>query len=189
MRASTILRRARDPEKAKALLAEAGHADGFATSLTMASSFPAMVAMAPIIQANLAAVGIKAEIKTMEIPRYWDEVWGPSKFDLTAMYWVSARSPIPTTSSPTTMPAAWRSTCRRAAARRWTRLLAKAKSATTQEARKAAYAEQQKLSLEEMPIVPLVNAWILTAYTDKLKNYKPMRTGFLKTLKDAWLEA
>ncbi len=66
-----------DPEKAKALLKEAGHADGFTTSLTMASSFPAMIAMAPIIQANLAAVGIKAEIKTMEIPRYWDEVWGP----------------------------------------------------------------------------------------------------------------
>ena len=68
-------------------------------------------------------------------------------------------------------------------------LLQKAKSATTQEARKAAYLEQQQLSLEEMPIVPLVNAWILTAYTDKLKGYKPMRTGFLKTLKDAWLSA
>ena len=45
------------------------------------------------------------------------------------------------------------------------------------------------MSLEEMPIVPLVNAWILSAYTDKLKGYKPMRTGFLKTLKDAWLSA
>lgn len=59
-----------DVEKAKALLAEAGVPDGFETSMTMASSFPAMVAMAPILQANLAAVGIKAEIKTMEIPRY-----------------------------------------------------------------------------------------------------------------------
>ena len=75
--------------KAKALLAEAGVPNGFETSMTIASSFPAMVAMAPIIQANLAAVGIKAEIKTMEIPRYWDEVWGPSKFDITTMYWVS----------------------------------------------------------------------------------------------------
>ena len=24
-----------------------------------------------------------------KIPRYWDEVWGPSKFDITTMYWVS----------------------------------------------------------------------------------------------------
>ena len=70
-------------------MAEAGHPDGFETSMTIASSFPAMMAMAPIIQANLAAVGIKATIGTMEIPRYWDEVWGPSNFDITTMYWVS----------------------------------------------------------------------------------------------------
>ena len=78
-----------DVEGAKKLLAEAGYPDGFETSMTMASSFPAMMAMAPIIQANLAAVGIKAKIGTMEIPRYWDEVWGPSNFDITTMYWVS----------------------------------------------------------------------------------------------------
>jgi peptide/nickel transport system substrate-binding protein len=59
-----------DVEGAKKLLAEAGHPDGFETSMTIASSFPAMMAMAPIIQANLAAVGIKASIGTMEIPRY-----------------------------------------------------------------------------------------------------------------------
>ncbi len=39
-----------------------------------------------------------------------------------------------------------------------------------------------------MTVVPLVNGWVLTAHTDRLKNFKPMRTGFLKTLKDAWLE-
>ena len=45
--------------RAKALLTEAGYPAGFETSLTVASSFPSMLAMAPIIQANLAAVGIK----------------------------------------------------------------------------------------------------------------------------------
>ena len=74
---------------AKKLLAEAGYADGFETSMTIAASFPTMISMAPIIQANLAAIGIRAKIDTMEVPRYWDEVWGPSKFDLTTMYWVS----------------------------------------------------------------------------------------------------
>ena len=68
------------------------------------------------------------------------------------------------------------------------KLLRDAKSATSIEERKALYKQQQELALEEMPIVPLVNAYLLIAYTDKLKNYKPMRTGFLKTLKDAWLE-
>jgi peptide/nickel transport system substrate-binding protein len=34
-----------------------------------------------------------------------------------------------------------------------------------------------------------VNSYLLIAHTEKLQNYKPMRTGFLKTLKDAWLDA
>ena len=66
-------------------------------------------------------------------------------------------------------------------------VLREAKSGQTEEARKEAYRRQQELSLEEMPIVPLVNAWLLIAHTDRLQNYVPMRTGFLKTLKDAWL--
>ena len=124
----------------------------------------------------------------MEIPRYWDEVWGPSKFDLTAMYWVSPLAD-PDDFVFNNYACGMAINVQKSCTEAMDALLQKAKSATTQEARKAAYLEQQQLSLEEMPIVPLVNAWILTAYTDKLKSYKPMRTGFLKTLKDAWLSA
>jgi peptide/nickel transport system substrate-binding protein len=46
----------------------------------------------------------------------------------------------------------------------------------------------QELSLQEMGIVPLVNSFILIAYTNKLKGFTPLRTGFLKTLKDSWFE-
>ena len=66
-----------DIEKAKALMAEAGVAEGTPLSLTMVSSWPPMMSMAPIIQANLAQIGFNATIDTMEVPRYWDEVWGP----------------------------------------------------------------------------------------------------------------
>jgi peptide/nickel transport system substrate-binding protein len=68
------------------------------------------------------------------------------------------------------------------------RVLAEAKAAPTQDERKQLYRQMQELSLEEMGIVPLVNGWILIAHTKGLQNYHPMRTGFLKTLKDAWLE-
>jgi peptide/nickel transport system substrate-binding protein len=67
-------------------------------------------------------------------------------------------------------------------------ILEQAKAAPTQEERKQLYRQMQELSLEEMGIVPLVNGWILIAHTKNLQNYKPMRTGFLKTLKDAWFE-
>ncbi len=177
-----------DVEKAKALLAEAGHPDGFETSLTMASSFPAMVSMAPIIQANLAAIGVKATIDTMEIPRFWDEIWAPSKFDLTAMYWVSPLAD-PDDFVYNNYHSGTALNVQKSSDAAMDEILVKAKSGTTREARKADYLIQQEMSLEQMPIVPLVNAWLLIAHTDKLKNYKPMRSGFLKTIKDAWLEA
>lgn len=176
-----------DVEKAKALLAEAGHPDGFSTSMTMASSFPAMVSMAPILQANLASIGIRAEIKTMEIPRYWDEVWGPSDFDITTMYWVSPLAD-PDDFVYNNYATGTGINVQKSSSEAMDAVLRAAKSATTLEERKQLYQQQQELSLEEMPIVPLVNAWLLIAHTDKLKNYKPMRTGFLKTLKDSWLE-
>ena len=58
-----------------------------------------------------------------------------------------------------------------------------------QEERKAAYKKMQELSLQEMGIVPLVNAYILIAHDKKLQGFMPLRTGFLKTLKDSWFES
>jgi len=176
-----------NPEKAKQLLAEAGHPDGFETSMTIASSFPAMMAMAPIIQANLQAVGIKASIGTMEIPRYWDEVWSTSNFDITTMYWLSPLADpddFVTNNYKCGMAINVQNSCSEA----MDAALQAAKTAPTQEERKQLYYDMQMLSLEEMGIVPLGNGWILVAHTKDLKNYKPMRTGFLKTLKDAWFE-
>jgi peptide/nickel transport system substrate-binding protein len=173
--------------KAKALLAEAGVLNGFETSMTIASSFPAMVAMAPIIQANLAAVGIKAEIKTMEIPRYWDEVWGPSKFDITTMYWVSPLAD-PDDFVTNNYKCGMAINVQKSCSKEMDAILEEAKSAATQDARKAAYKTMQDLSLQEMDIVPLVNAWLLIAYANNLQGFTPLRTGFLKTLKDSWFE-
>jgi peptide/nickel transport system substrate-binding protein len=177
-----------DPEKAKTLLAEAGLPNGFETSMTIASSFPAMVAMAPIIQANLAAVGIKAKIGTMEIPRYWDEIWGPSKFDITTMYWVSPLAD-PDDFVTNNYKCGMAINVQKSCSKEMDATLEEAKTAATPEARKAAYKKQQELSLEEMDIVPLVNAWLLMAYSTKLQGFSPLRTGFLKTLKDSWFEA
>jgi peptide/nickel transport system substrate-binding protein len=177
-----------EPAKAKALLAEAGVPNGFETSMTIASSFPAMVAMAPIIQANLAAVGIKAQIKTMEIPRYWDEIWGPSKFDITTMYWVSPLAD-PDDFVTNNYKCGMAINVQKSCSKEMDAILEKAKSAATQDARKAAYKTMQDLSLEEMDIVPLVNAWLLIAYAKDLQGFTPLRTGFLKTLKDSWFES
>ncbi len=77
-----------DPEKAKALLKEAGYASGFDVTFFVPESGSGMqspVEMATVIQANLAAVGVRAKIQTMEwgayLKKYLD---GP---DMAEMSW------------------------------------------------------------------------------------------------------
>ena len=56
-----------DPAKAKALLAEAGHPDGFSTELYATDTDP-QPRIAQAIQQDLAAIGIKADIKSLSGP-------------------------------------------------------------------------------------------------------------------------
>ena len=66
-----------DPAKAKALLAEAGYPDGFSNCEFMVpesgSGMQSPVEMGTYIQANLAAVGINCQIKTLEWGAYLTE--------------------------------------------------------------------------------------------------------------------
>jgi peptide/nickel transport system substrate-binding protein len=58
-----------DPERARKLLAEAGHPGGFSTTLWVPESGSGMqspVAMATVIQSNLKAVGVNVTLQTME---------------------------------------------------------------------------------------------------------------------------
>jgi peptide/nickel transport system substrate-binding protein len=180
-----------DPAKAKALLADAGYPNGITGAeigMTLPSSFPNIMAMGPIVQANLAKVGIQAKLGTMEIPRYWDEVWSTSNFGITMMYWLSPLAD-PDDFVTNNYHCGMAINVQKYCSKDMDALLEQAKSAKTREARKALYLKMQQLSMQDMPIVPLVNGWLLIGHTKKLQNYRPMRTGFLKTLKDAWLES
>ena len=146
------------------------------------------MAMAPIIQANLAAVGIKAKIGTMEIPRYWDEVWWTSKFDITSMYWVSPLADpddFVTNNYKCGMAINVQKSCNK----QMDELLEKAKTARHGgRAQGSSIKQVTQLSLEEMGRCRWSMPGSSSPTPTSCKNYKPMRTGFLKTLKDAWFE-
>lgn len=71
-----------DPEKAKALLAEAGFADGFETTLFLPPPSYARRG-GEIIASQLAAVGIKAEITNVEWAQWLESVFKGKNFGLT----------------------------------------------------------------------------------------------------------
>lgn len=70
----------RDIPKAKKLLAEAGHPDGFDTTLHTSSSYPAMKPLAALAKEQLSEVGITVEIKEHAPDTYWSEAYTVEPF-------------------------------------------------------------------------------------------------------------
>lgn len=83
-----------NPDKAKQLLAEAGYPEGFEVTYWVPESGSGMQqprTMAAAIQADLAAVGIKATIQTLEWGAYLDKVFVPleeNEMDMHQMSWI-----------------------------------------------------------------------------------------------------
>ncbi|WP_299410158.1 ABC transporter substrate-binding protein [uncultured Roseobacter sp.] len=91
--ASMADRPAYDPEKARALLAEAGYADGFSLGLKCPNDrYLNDEAVCQAVTGMLAQVGIKATLDAMPVQNYWPELradnydmyllgWSPGTFD------------------------------------------------------------------------------------------------------------
>jgi peptide/nickel transport system substrate-binding protein len=63
-----------DPEKAKALLAEAGYPDGFKTQMLIRGTSGPYLDMAQVYQADLAQIGVDMELLPTELPQYWPKL-------------------------------------------------------------------------------------------------------------------
>jgi len=75
-----------DPGKAKALLKEAGHGDGFSTELYFQNVDP-WPRMAQSIQQDLAAVGIKAELRGLDLAAFIGTASKPDAAAMTLTEW------------------------------------------------------------------------------------------------------
>jgi peptide/nickel transport system substrate-binding protein len=65
----------RDVEKAKALLAEAGHADGLSLDLYTSELYPGQMAMTQVFQRMAADAGIDINLIVIPASEYWDVIW------------------------------------------------------------------------------------------------------------------
>jgi peptide/nickel transport system substrate-binding protein len=176
-----------DPARATALLAEAGFAGGFRTTLLSTAQYGMHKDTAEVVQQHLAAVGIQCELR---LPDWSTRVSQGQRgqYEI-AIHGVSADSNDPDGLTPifdtTLSPAHGRSFA--LSAPRTTAALTKGRGEFDPARRVEAYKEFQRAALEEVPLVTL--AWRSQgfAYDRKVKGFASL-PGAISTLSGALLE-
>lgn len=159
-----------DPDRARALLAEAGHADGFAAELIVYQGLPIYTTTAQIVQANLQDVGIDTEIRLVE----WASVVeskDQAAYDL-MIYGVSVKLPDPDAyayyfgaeSTYWANPIGFDDA-------QLEDLLARGRALTDLDERRAVYAEAERRIVELAPWVFINWREQAQAYTDAVHGY------------------
>lgn len=165
-----------DPEGAKALLAEAGYADGLKLKLTTNAGNVIYEQMATIIKEQLAAVGIDVEIELLEAG-----IFNTKRAALELqMFFGGWTSDIPDASQETSY---W---CLSATANcvhtgwkndRVEELGYAAAMELDTEKRAEMYAEIQNLYATDVPTIPIYYAPYAVGMSDKLENFVQLPTG------------
>jgi peptide/nickel transport system substrate-binding protein len=163
------------PDRARALLKEAGHPGGFELTFLVPESGSGMqspVEMATVIQANLAAVGVKAKIQTMEwgayLKKYLDGPdmaemsWNPSIGDPDHMMYMllsSDRFPPAFNAGFYQNP-------------RVDELLRKGRTTLDESQRVAMYREAQRLVTEDAPWIIVDHGKQVIVHRKRVQNFK-----------------
>jgi peptide/nickel transport system substrate-binding protein len=179
-----------DPEKAKALLKEAGYASGFDVTFFVPESGSGMqspVEMGTVIQANLAAVGVRAKIQTMEwgayLKKYLDSPdmaemsWNPSIGDPDHMMYMllsSDRFPPAFNAGYYQNP-------------RVDELLRKGRTTIDDRERIPLYREAQRLVMEDAPWIFVDHGKQVIVYRKRVQGFK-LHPNFDLVLTQVWLQ-
>ncbi len=161
-----------DPDEAKRLLAEAGYANGFTTSI-WTNDNPIRIRYAEIFQEQLAQVGITTRIEIMEFAPYLDRT-AQGEHDMFMLGWVAV-----TGDADYGLYSLFHSSQFGDAGNRtfWgndevDRLLDLAKESPDFAEREAAYARAQEIIFEEAP-------WVFLAFRDDLNATRAWVQGFV----------
>ena len=159
-----------EPEEARALLAAAGYADGFKTTIKLPAGSAELIPIGEIIKAHLSEIGIEAELVTLEGATFFADIVARDS-EMYVLRW-----------SNVTDPDFLRLICHSEsylnrvsyANAEVDRLLEKGRITLNREQRRQVYHEALAIIAEEVPYVPLVSTDIYHAYNANLVGFGPV---------------
>ena len=167
-----------NPEKAKQLLSEAGYPDGFECNFVIPASGSGMqdpVAIATMIQADLATVGVKANIQTYEWGAFQKEYLMKGRFQLSCRSWSSIvgdpDNPMYSMfHSSQIAPKGWNTA--RYSNPEYDKIVEEARAVTDSKKRKALYDKAQEIIVEDAPFIFVDHGITIVAVSKKVHGFQ-----------------
>ena len=166
-----------DPERARKLLAEAGHPNGFTTTLWVPESGSGMqspVAMATVIQSNLKAVGVTAQMQTIEWGAFIAKLRSREQ-ELFALSWMAGSEDPDMVMYPLFHSSQWTPNGPNRAMyknERFDDLLTRARQTTDQAKRAVLYREAQQILYDEAPWIFIDHEVQIAALSKRVQGFK-----------------
>ncbi len=142
-----------DPDKARELLAEAGYPDGFETTIILPQPYAFHIRNGEIVAAQLAEVGITANLETLEWGAYLEQVYFGRHYTLTTLGHTGRLDPDPFLNRYVSDSKEDYMNYKNP---RYDELVKEGAVSTDQERRKEIYAEMQRLLAEDAVAVYLL---------------------------------
>jgi peptide/nickel transport system substrate-binding protein len=170
----------RDLEKAKALLAEAGHGDGLEVSMAVIDSEP-NITMAQLLKAQCEPAGITINLDMMPSSLYWEQ-WMEVDFGITS--WAHRPLAVMTLGLAYKTGVPWNET--HWSNERFDTLLTEAEGTFDVEKRREIMCEIQTIMKEEGPVC--IPCWFATldAHRGRVKNFRA--APVMTMLDEVWLD-
>ncbi len=177
-----------DVERAKALMEEAGHADGFSTTITSWSQYSFLSNAAVVLQEQLRQIGIEAELNLVENATMVEQVYSEGRtFDI-AVTGESAFVDPNTLILPNFMSGE-SSNFASYSSEEVDTLIEQGIATTDQDERARIYQEIQTILLEDLPWINLFVANQYEAMKTNVKGYVHIPTGSNISFRTTWIES
>jgi peptide/nickel transport system substrate-binding protein len=176
-----------DVERAKELMAEAGHADGFSTTITSWSQYSFLSNAAVVLQEQLRQIGIEAELNLVENATMFEQVYDPATRDYEIAVTGDSAYVDPNTLILQNFKTDESNNFVNYSNPKVDELIEQGIASTDQEERAGIYQEMQKILLEDLPWVNLFVADQYEAMKEYVQGYVHIPNGSNISFRTTWL--